>query len=283
MICAPITFAYLPVICQLQLVIYLKMQFLPLSPHPWPRTFLHSPHYITVHLSPVSYIMERHFKKLFSTTTTTSKHKPPHHHPQHSYNPPHQVLPPTSPTTPHSITTSTSTCTTTQFDYLFKIVLVGDTGVGKSALLLRFSDNTFHDDMLATIGVDFRIRTMVVDGKTIKLQIWDSAGQERFRSLTSSYYRGAHAVAIVFDMSSFNSIEAVTQTWIHEVNTHCPSTSSRLLVGNKCDLVDKREISHQHAIATANSFDMMYIETSAKTARNVHQAFENIVRDLVKR
>lgn len=170
-----------------------------------------------------------------------------------------------------------------RFDYLFKIVLVGNTGVGKSCLLTRFADNAFSECMTATIGVDFRIRSLEIDGRKAKLQIWDSAGQERFRSLTASYYRGAHAVAVVFDLSVFDSISAIVSTWLDEIDLHCPAPIRRILIGNKSDLVDQRQVSERHAQATADRFDMIYIETSAKTAHNVHEAFETIARDILHR
>lgn len=169
------------------------------------------------------------------------------------------------------------------FHYLFKVVLVGDTGVGKSCLLVRFADDEFNDKMIATIGVDFRTRTIPVlkCSKKAKLQIWDSAGQERFRCLTSSYYRGAHAVAVVFDLSSFASISAVCDSWLDEIDLHCSPSVKRILIGNKCDLMDSRQVSEQHALQVAEQFGMSYIETSAKTCHNVHQAFETIVHDIL--
>lgn len=170
----------------------------------------------------------------------------------------------------------------TAFDYLFKIVLVGDTGVGKSCLLMRFADDGFNDRMTATIGVDFRIRSMQVDGKHIKLQIWDSAGQERFRALTASYYRGAHAVAVVFDLSRYNSIDTVSDTWLDEIDKHCGRDVRKILIGNKSDLVAKRQVTDEHANSVAKTNNMFYVETSAKTSHNVYEAFKSIVTDIVQ-
>lgn len=178
-----------------------------------------------------------------------------------------------------NLTTSTSS---TAFDYLFKIVLVGDTGVGKSCLLMRFADEGFNDRMTSTIGVDFRIRTMQVGGKHTKLQIWDSAGQERFRALTSSYYRGAHAVAVVFDLSCYDSIDTVSTTWLNEIDLHCSRHVRKILIGNKSDLVAQRQVTDEHAKSVARASNMLYIETSAKTSQNVYEAFESIVTDIVQ-
>lgn len=170
-----------------------------------------------------------------------------------------------------------------RFDYLFKVVLVGDTGVGKSSLLNRFADDTFTERMTATIGVDFKIRTVEIGGKRVKLQIWDSAGQERFRALTASYYRGAHAVAIVFDLTCIDSLDAVQNVWLDEIDRHCPSSACRVVIGNKNDLIKNREISHDQVSHAMNTSGCLYLETSAKTADNVQNAFESVVRQILER
>merc|ERR1712184_163282 len=125
------------------------------------------------------------------------------------------------------------------YDYLFKLLLIGDSGVGKSCLLLRFADDTYTDSYISTIGVDFKIRTVDLDTKTIKLQIWDTAGQERFRTITSSYYRGAHGIIIVYDITDVESFNNVRQ-WLFEIDRFASENVNKLLVGNKCDLVSKR-------------------------------------------
>lgn len=165
-------------------------------------------------------------------------------------------------------------------DFLFKIVLIGNSGVGKSCLLTRFADNAFTDDNTATIGVDFKIQSVDVDGKQAKLQIWDSAGQERFRALTSAYYRGAHAVAVVFDVTCYDSISAVENNWLNEIDRHCNDNVRRILIGNKSDLSFNREVSFQKGKEIADTLGMLYLETSAKTSDNVQEAFENIIRDI---
>ncbi|XP_035495559.1 ras-related protein Rab-35b isoform X2 [Scophthalmus maximus] len=106
------------------------------------------------------------------------------------------------------------------YDYLFKLLIIGDSGVGKSSLLLRFADNTFSGSYITTIGVDFKIRTVEINGEKVKLQIWDTAGQERFRTITSTYYRGTHGVIVVYDVTSAESFVNVKR-WLHEINQNC--------------------------------------------------------------
>eukprot|EP01083_Nonionella_stella_P004577 13276_1 len=160
----------------------------------------------------------------------------------------------------------------TEYDYLFKLLLIGDSGVGKSCLLLRFADDTYTESYISTIGVDFKIRTIEIDGKTIKLQIWDTAGQERFRTITSSYYRGAHGIIVVYDMTETDSFTAV-QNWLGEIERYASENVQKLLVGNKCDLVDKRQVDEATAQEFADQHAMPFLETSAKSAVCVEKAF----------
>ncbi|XP_019188540.1 PREDICTED: ras-related protein RIC1-like [Ipomoea nil] len=158
------------------------------------------------------------------------------------------------------------------YDYLFKLLLIGDSGVGKSCLLLRFADNTYLDSYISTIGVDFKIRTVEQEGKIIKLQIWDTAGQERFRTITSSYYRGAHGIIVVYDVTDEDSFKNIKQ-WLNEINRYASETVNKLLVGNKCDLASTRAVSYETAKAFADEIGIPFMETSAKDATNVEQAF----------
>jgi len=157
-------------------------------------------------------------------------------------------------------------------DYLFKLLLIGDSGVGKSSLLLRFADDTYTESYISTIGVDFKIRTIELDGKTIKLQIWDTAGQERFRTITSSYYRGAHGIIVVYDVTDNESFNNVKQ-WLHEIDRYACENVNKLLVGNKCDLEGKRVVSTEQGKEFADGLGIEFLETSAKTSTNVEQAF----------
>lgn len=170
----------------------------------------------------------------------------------------------------------------TEYDYLFKLLLIGDSGVGKSCLLLRFADDTFSESYISTIGVDFKIRTIVVDGKTIKLQIWDTAGQERFRTITSSYYRGAHGIIVVYDITDQASFANVKQ-WLQEIDRYACDNVSRLLVGNKSDLISKRTVDYNSANEFAANIEIPFIEASAKSSINVNEAFMRMAKEIVER
>jgi len=170
----------------------------------------------------------------------------------------------------------------TEYDYLFKLLLIGDSGVGKSCLLLRFADDTYTDSYISTIGVDFKIRTVELDGKTCKLQIWDTAGQERFRTITSSYYRGAHGIIIVYDVTDNESFNNVRQ-WLQEIDRYASENVNKLLVGNKCDIKDKKVVEHDSADQFATSVGMKFLETSAKNSHNVEQAFLTMATEIKKR
>lgn len=167
----------------------------------------------------------------------------------------------------------------TEYDYLFKLLLIGDSGVGKSCLLLRFADHTYTDSYISTIGVDFKIRTIEKDGKTIKLQIWDTAGQERFRTITSSYYRGAHGIIVVYDVTDQESFTNVKQ-WLNEIERYASQDVQKLLVGNKCDLVNKKAVTYEDAKAFADKLEIPFLETSAKTATNVEKAFLTMASEI---
>ena len=172
-----------------------------------------------------------------------------------------------------------SPTTETVADAEFKLLLIGDSGAGKSCLLLRFADDTYTESYISTIGVDFKSRTIEVDGKTIKLQIWDTAGQERFRTITSSYYRGTHGIIVVFDVTDQESFDNVKQ-WLHEIDRYASANVKKLLVGNKCDLASKRAVPTEQAAAFAESLGVEYLETSAKSALNVEKAFTAIAREV---
>ncbi|KAL8552834.1 hypothetical protein ACS0TY_001500 [Phlomoides rotata] len=159
-----------------------------------------------------------------------------------------------------------------EYDYLFKLLLIGDSGVGKSCLLLRFADDSYLESYISTIGVDFKIRTVEQDGKTIKLQIWDTAGQERFRTITSSYYRGAHGIIVVYDVTDQESFNNVKQ-WLNEIDRYASDNVNKLLVGNKCDLTAQKVVSTETAKAFADEIGIPFMEASAKNATNVEQAF----------
>ena len=167
-----------------------------------------------------------------------------------------------------------------EFDQFFKLLLVGDSGVGKSSLLLRFTNDEFTDNYVTTIGLDFKIRTITVEGKKIKLQIWDTAGQERFRTITSNYYRGAQGVLIVYDITSKLSFINLTQ-WIKDVEKNGSENVQKIIVGNKSDLEDAREVEFHRAKEFAESQKINIMECSAKTAANLDETFISIVNILL--
>ncbi|KJH49950.1 Ras family protein, partial [Dictyocaulus viviparus] len=141
---------------------------------------------------------------------------------------------------------STDTKRTSPYDYLFKLLIIGDSSVGKSSLLLRFTDNNFNESYAPTIGVDYKVRTMVVDDKTIKLQIWDTAGQERFRTIASSYYRGVQGILIVYDITNENTFQNIPH-WLKNVERFGCENVAKLLIGNKCDMESRRAVSTEVA------------------------------------
>ena len=160
-----------------------------------------------------------------------------------------------------------------EYDYLFKLLLIGDSGVGKSCLLLRFADDTYTESYISTIGVDFKIRTIELDGKTIKLQIWDTAGQERFRTISSTYYRGAHGIIIVYDVTNRDSFSNVTR-WLTEIDKYARESVQKLLVGNKSDCAPgMRQVETSTGQEFANNLDISFVETSAKSGTFVDTAF----------
>ena len=167
------------------------------------------------------------------------------------------------------------------YDYLFKVLLIGNSSVGKSSLLLRFVDNQWSDLFVPTIGVDFKIRTMEIDNKNVKLQIWDTAGQERFKNITASYYRGAHGIFVVYDISDTESFKNINN-WLIEIEKNANKNVYKILVGNKCDLEDKRTVSYQQGKELAETYGMQFIETSAKSNTNVDEAFQLLGREVMK-
>lgn len=162
-----------------------------------------------------------------------------------------------------------------------KILIIGESGVGKSSLLLRFTDDTFDPEQAATIGVDFKVKNLTVDGNKTKLAIWDTAGQERFRTLTPSYYRGAQGVILVYDVcskSSFSKLDA----WLNELETFSTKHDLiKMLVGNKIDQA-KREVSKEDGLKFARKHQMLFIEASAKTKEGVQCAFEELVEKIIQ-
>ncbi|XP_028085602.1 ras-related protein Rab2BV-like [Camellia sinensis] len=166
-----------------------------------------------------------------------------------------------------------------EYDYLFKIVLTGDSGVAKSNILSRFTRNEFCLEFKSTIGVEFATRTLQVEGKTVKAQIWDTAGQERYRAITSAYYRGAVGALLVYDITKRQTFENV-QRWLRELRDHADSNIVIMMAGNKSDLNHLRAVSDQDAQLLAEKEGLSFLETSALEAPNIEKAFQTILLDI---
>lgn len=165
------------------------------------------------------------------------------------------------------------------YAYLFKYIIIGDTGVGKSCLLLQFTDKRFQPVHDLTIGVEFGARMINIDGKQIKLQIWDTAGQESFRSITRSYYRGAAGALLVYDITRRDTFNHLA-SWLEDARQHANPSMTIMLIGNKSDLSHKREVSTEEGERFAKEHGLVFLETSAKTAHNVEEAFINTARKI---
>jgi small GTP-binding protein len=168
-----------------------------------------------------------------------------------------------------------------EYDYLFKVVLIGDSGVGKSNLLSRFTRNEFNLESKSTIGVEFATKSIQAEGKTIKAQIWDTAGQERYRAITSAYYRGAVGALLVYDISKHSTFENV-ERWLKELRDHAESNIVVMLVGNKSDLRHLRAVETDEAMAFAEQHNLAFIETSALDASGVDTAFQRILTEIYR-
>lgn len=155
-------------------------------------------------------------------------------------------------------------------EILIKILIIGETAVGKSCLLLRFAEDKFNQDFLTTIGIDFKVRHMIIDDAKIKLQIWDTAGQEKFRTIAKGYFRGANGIIIVFDVTSRDTFNQC-KTWMNSIKETMTEPVDIVLVGNKCDMT--RVITEEEAQTLANEMGVKYFETSAKTGQNVENTF----------
>lgn len=168
-------------------------------------------------------------------------------------------------------------------DHVFKILLLGDYGVGKSSILYRYAEGTFYGEYKCTIGVDYRVKTLECEGKRIKLQIWDTAGQERFKTIPSTCFRGCHGILIIYDVANQASFANV-EKWMSEARKHAPEEVNIILIGNKNDLEeDRREVSYDMGYQAASSFGVSFFEVSAKFDSNVNEAFFELTSQLKKK
>ena len=175
---------------------------------------------------------------------------------------------------------STTPSSDNSYELIFKVLLLGNSNVGKSSLFLRFVDDIWNDTFVPTIGVDFKIKTFELDNKKIKMQIWDTAGQERFKNIIASYYRGAHGILLIYDVTDKDSFKNL-QNWLIEIEKNANKNVLKVLIGNKSDLEDKRVINYNEGKEFADSYGLKFIETSAKKNCNVNEAFETLGREIM--
>ena len=167
-----------------------------------------------------------------------------------------------------------------EYDYLFKVLLIGDSSVGKTSVLLRYVDDKFNAEFQTTIGVDFKVSSFMMNGKNLKLQLWDTAGQDRFKTIVASYYRGAHGILLVYDITNQTSFQNI-QRWFDESQNYLQKSVPKLLIGNKLDLAAQRTVRVEDARALADRLGVDYVETSAKNSTNVKSAFETLTRNIM--
>jgi len=168
-----------------------------------------------------------------------------------------------------------------EYDFIFKVLLLGNSDVGKSSLILRYVDQVWSDTFVPTIGVDFKVKTSELQNKKIKMQIWDTAGQERFRNVISSYFRGAHGILLIYDVTNRDSFKNL-ENWLIEIEKNASENVLKILIGNKNDLVDEKEITTEEGEAFAKRNGMQFIETSAKMNTNVTEAFEALGKLMIE-
>lgn len=168
------------------------------------------------------------------------------------------------------------------YDALYKLLLIGDSGVGKTCLLLRYVEDTFSSSFISTIGIDFKIKTIELEGKKIKLQIWDTAGQERFQTITVSYYRCAMGVMLVYDITNKTSFDSIAR-WMSNIDSWAACDVERLIVANKCDKSDQRAVPDREVAELSERYQVKVIETSAKGRINVDKAFEELTLAILRK
>ena len=167
------------------------------------------------------------------------------------------------------------------FNYLLKFVIIGDSGVGKSNILLRYINNTFSDEFKTTVGVEFGAKNLEVNGRIYRIQIWDTAGQENFRSIARAYYKNSVCACVVYDITNRNSFNSI-QSWIDDCVKQSPKSILFILIGNKNDLNESREVQYEEGVEFAKKRNMIFLETSAKTGNNISAIFDKSIRQIDK-
>ena len=166
-------------------------------------------------------------------------------------------------------------------ELFYKILILGDTSVGKTCVLTRYTDNRFEKNYLSTIGIDYKLKNIKLDnGKTVKLQIWDTIGQERYRAVTKNYYKGAHGIILIYDITDRETFENV-RNWIKSIKTEADEKVVVILVGNKCDFEEKRQVSKEEGEQLAQELNLPFFECSAKENKNINEAFNGLVAKLI--
>ena len=168
-----------------------------------------------------------------------------------------------------------------EYDFIFKVLLLGNSDVGKSSMLLRFVDSVWNDAFTPTIGVEFKVKTLEINNKRVKMQIWDTAGQERFRTVVSTYFRGAHGILLLYDVTNKDSFKNL-ENWLIEIEKNSNQKVLKILIGNKCDLTEDREITTEEGQTFANRNGMEFMETSAKMNTNVSEAFTTLGKLMIE-
>ena len=176
---------------------------------------------------------------------------------------------------------SSSSNNLSNYQYIFKLILIGNSGVGKSCILQRYMKHTFQETYKCTIGVDFLMKSLIINGKTVKLQLWDTAGQEKYKSMVSSYYRGANVALIIFDLTNHISFDALP-SWIENYYKNGPEQKNIILIGNKKDLEVERQVTQEEAETFAETNNMIYFETSAKDGENIDYVFNYAAEKLLE-
>lgn len=168
------------------------------------------------------------------------------------------------------------------YDYFVKIIIIGESGVGKTSLMNVYFGDPFDKNYTNTIGVDFRIKTLIIENKKIRIQFWDTAGHEKFRSIVPSYFRGANIILLVFDLTNRNSFEKL-EKWMADIHKHLPEKKYNLiLVGNKCDKISDFQIKKSEIEDFTSKYNIDYVEVSAKASRNIENAFNSAIYDTIK-